>query len=148
MRFHPYLNFDGHCAEAFRFYAELLGGELEIMTHGDAPMAGDVPESWRDRVLHAALKVGDELLMGSDAPSDRFRAPAATYVSVHVDDREEAERIFNALAEGGRVEMPFQSTFWSPGFGSLADRWGTLWMVNAAQPAEAEAAQAGQGGAR
>ena len=136
MKFHAYLNFDGDCAEAFRFYQELLGGDLQIMTHRDAPGAEQVPEGWGDRVMHAALTVGDELLMASDTPPEHYQRPAGTYVSVTVDTIDEARRIFDGLAEGGEVQMPFQSTFWSAGFGMLADRWGTPWMVGSAAPVE------------
>lgn len=136
MQFHAYLNFDGQCAEAFRFYAELLGGELEIMTHRDSPAADQVPEKWADRVLHAALTVGDQMLMASDAPPEHYQRPAGTYVSVSVDTIEEGRRIFDGLAEGAEVQMPFEKTFWSPGFGMLVDRWGTPWMVNCVAPVE------------
>ena len=141
MKFHAYLMFNGDCAEAFRFYQELLGGDLEIMTHRDSPGADQVPEGWGDRVMHAALTVGDQLLMASDTPPDHYQRPAGTYVSVSVEPKEEARRIFDALAEGAEVQMPFQQTFWSPGFGMLVDRWGTPWMVSCAAPVE-EAATA------
>jgi len=142
MRFHAYLNFDGSCAEAMRFYAELLGGELEIITFGESPMADQVSESLADRVLHAALKIGDEMLMASDAPPEYYRAAAGIYVSISIGDVPEGRRIFDALAEGGSVEMPFQQTFWSPGFGSVVDRWGTPWMVNC-QPQPETGAETG-----
>lgn len=147
MKFHAYLNFDGDCAEAFRSYQELLGGDLQIMTHRDSPGADQVPEAWGDRVMHAALTVGDQLLMASDAPPEQYQRPAGTHVSVTVDTMEEARRIFDGLAEGAKVQMPFQQTFWSPGFGMLVDRWGTPWMVSCAAPVEEAASAATAKGA-
>lgn len=131
MRVDPYLNFDGNCAEAFRFYEQLLGGELEIMTHGESPVAGEVPPEWHDRILHASLRLGDALLMASDAPPDRYQPPQGNYVSLAVEEPAQAERIFSALAEGGQVTMPFEKTFWAAGgFGMVTDRFGTPWMIN------------------
>ncbi|HEV2131294.1 MAG TPA: VOC family protein [Longimicrobiaceae bacterium] len=132
MRIDPYLNFDGDCAEAFRFYEQLLGGEIDtMMTHGESPIANEVPPEWHPRILHASLRLGDALLMASDAPPDRYQPPQGNYVSLLVEEPREAERIFHALAEGGRVTMPFEKTFWaSGGFGMVTDRFGTPWMIN------------------
>lgn len=130
MKIQPYLNFDGDCAEAFRHYAQVLGGDLEIQTYAESPAADQTPESQGDRVMHARLVVGDQVLMASDAPPGQYRQPGGNYVSVTVEDAGEARRIFDALADGAQVQMPFESTFWSPGFGMLVDRWGTPWMVN------------------
>ena len=141
MQLVPYLNFDGTCAEAFRFYERVLGGRLEtIMTHEDSPMAGQVGPEWRDRVLHACLRIGDGLLMASDIPPGVHTRPQGMYVSIHLDSVEEAERIFGALAEGGVVEMPLAPTFWADRFGICADRYGTQWMINCAAPAAQPAA--------
>jgi PhnB protein len=139
MLFHAYLNFDGQCAEAFRHYAELLGGKLELMSYGDSPVANEMPEGSGDRVMHAALTVGDQLLMASDAPPGRYQQPAGTYVSVTMDTIDEARRIFDGLAQSAEIQMPFEPTFWSPGFGMLVDRWGTPWMVSCAAPVEQSA---------
>ena len=81
-------------------------------------------------VMHVALKVDGDTLMGSDAPPDRYEAPQGIYVSIHPKTYGDAERIFNELSTGGKVEMPFQKTFWSPGFGMTRDRFGIPWMVN------------------
>ncbi|MDQ3557459.1 MAG: VOC family protein [Gemmatimonadota bacterium] len=133
MQFTPYLNFDGQCAEAFRFYEQVLGGELEMQTHGDSPIAGEVPPETHDLILHARLKVGDALLMASDSPSEHYEKPQGLYVSIQVDDPADAERIFHALAENGKVTMPIEKTFWAERFGMLVDRFGTPWMVNCDQ---------------
>ncbi|HEX6105935.1 MAG TPA: VOC family protein [Gemmatimonadales bacterium] len=131
MRFVPYLNFDGRCAEAFRFYERVLGGKIEgMITHGESPIAGEVPPEWHNLVLHACLVIGDQQLMASDSPPGQHVRPQGLWVSVHVDGVEEAERVFQALAEEGEVTMPIGETFWSPRFGMCVDRFGTPWMVN------------------
>lgn len=131
MRMTPYLNFDGQCAEAFRFYERVLGGKIEaMMTHGESPIAGQVPPEWHDRILHARLTVGNQVLMGSDAPPEYYQKPQGLYVSLQIDNPADAERIFRALAENGTVTMPLQKTFWAGRFGMLIDRFGTPWMVN------------------
>src|SRR5262245_20457854 len=128
----PYLNFDGNCAEAFRFYEKVLRGKiLMLQTHRESEMKKEVPPDWHNRVIHTRLAVGDKVLMGSDAPPDGYAAPQGLYVSIGVATAAEAERIFNELQAGGQVTMPFQKTFWSPGFGMLVDRYAIPWMVNA-----------------
>jgi PhnB protein len=131
MDFSPYLNFKGQCAEAFEFYARTFGGQITFMqTHGDSPMKDSVPPDWHDKIMHASLKVGDKVLMGSDAPPDRYTAPKGFFISIALPSATDGERIFNALTEGGTVTMPFQKTFWATGFGMGADRFGIPWMVN------------------
>jgi len=127
----PYLNFNGNCATAFKFYADVLGGKISFLqTHGESPMKDQVPPDWRDKVIHAQVEVGNNVLMGSDAPPDRYVAPQGNFVSISVPSVPEGERIFKALADNGKVGMPFGQTFWSPGFGMVVDRFGTPWMVN------------------
>lgn len=132
MRVDPYLNFDGNCAEAMRFYAQLFGATLEsMMTFGESPMADKVPAEAHSLIMHAALEIGDNLIMASDAPGGRYQQPQGISVSVLVDEPADAERIFHALAEGGQVKMPFEKTFWAAGgFGMVVDRFGTPWMIN------------------
>lgn len=126
-----YLNFPGTCAEAFRFYEQLFGGQILMMqTHGESPMRDQTPPEWQHAVIHVRMKVGNQLLMGSDAPPQYFEKPQGFAVSISFDAADESERVFKALAEGGRITMPFQTTFWSPGFGGVIDRFGTPWMVN------------------
>jgi len=130
MAFHPYLNFPGTCREAMTRYQEIFGGELHVMGSKDAP-EGAMPPDWDpDLVMHAALTIGDAMLMASDAPGMEA-APAGTYIHYEAKDVDDAKQVFEALAEGGQVEMPMSATFWSPAFGSCTDRWGTLWMVGA-----------------
>ena len=130
MSFHPYLNFNGTCREAFTRYQEIFGGELYVMGADDMPDGESVTPDWNpDMVVHAALSLGDGMLMASDAPGSA--PPASTYVHYEAKDVDDAKRVFEALAEGGEIEMAMEETFWSPAFGSCKDRWGTLWLVGA-----------------
>ena len=136
MQLNPYLIFNGQCEAAFKFYAQCLGGKIEMMlTHGDSPIAQQVPSEWRNRIMHARLVVGDKVLMGSDAPPEHYQGTKGFSVSLGIDDPAEAERIFHALAENGTVQMPLQQTFWAFRFGMLVDRFGIPWMVNCEQAA-------------
>jgi len=136
MQLNPYLTFDGQCEAAFKFYERCLGGKIEFMlTHGDSPMAAQTPPEWRNKIMHARFVVGDKVLMGSDAPPERYHRPQGFSVSLSIDDPTEAERIFHALAERGAVQMPIQETFWAIRFGTLVDRFGIPWMVNCERPA-------------
>jgi|SRR6476660_3915615 PhnB protein len=135
-----YLMFDGQCEEAFKFYAEVLGGKIEgMMTFEGSPAAGSVPAGaeWGKRILHTRLTAGKSALMGSDCPPGHFQKPQGFAVSIGVKDVAEADRIFNALADRGNVTMPIAETFWSPRFGMVTDRFGIPWMVNAEGAAQA-----------
>jgi PhnB protein len=134
MEINPYLSFDGRCAEAFNFYASVLGGTiLTLMPYGGSPMANAVSEGWQDKVMHARLKVGNQIIMGSDSMPGQYEPPRGHSLSISVADAAEAERIFPALAEGGTVHMALQATFWAVRFGVLQDRFGIAWMVNCEQ---------------
>ena len=131
MKIEPYLNFNGQCADAFRFYEKVFGGKIEaITTHGESPIAGEVPADWHPLVLHARMTVGDIDLMGSDSPPDRYERPQGIWVSVNITDPAEAERVFSALADNATIVMPFEQTFWAQRFGMLVDRFGIPWMIN------------------
>lgn len=127
----PYLFFSGNCAEAFAHYQSILGGDLEVMTHADLPEdAEPMPGAEPHHVMHAALTLDGAMIMGSDDPTGDDgpkTGVAITYSTPGIDD---AKRIFEALADGGAVQMEFQSTFWSPGFGACVDRYGVSWMVD------------------
>ena len=130
MTINAYLTFNGKCAEAFRFYAKVFGGKLEMMTNGESPAAAQTPPDQRDRILHARLDVGDAVVMGSDAPPQYFSQPQGFSVAIGLGDTAEGERIFQALSEGGTVKMPFAKTFWAERFGMCIDRFGIPWIVN------------------
>jgi len=103
------------------------------MTWGEMPGADQFPAETHKRIMHATINVGDQVLQGADAPPDRYKRPTGLNVSIQVKDKAEGERIFNALAENGNVTMPFQQTFWSPGFGMCMDQFSIPWMVNTEQ---------------
>lgn len=135
MQVNPYLFFHGQCEEAFNAYARILGGTIEaMMKHEGTPAEGHVPPEWRDKIIHAALRVGEGVIMASDDPSEHFQQPQGFYVSLHYTDVAEAERVYNALAEGGKTNMPFEETFWAVRFGMLVDRFGIPWMINVGKP--------------
>ncbi len=131
MQMNAYLGFDGTCEAAFRFYETCLGGSIVmLMKWRDSPMAGQAPDGYADKVMHVRLKVGNDILMGSDAPPGRHQPPKGFHVSIIVESPAEADRVFAALLEGGTPTMPIQETFWAQRFGTLVDRFGTPWMVN------------------
>jgi PhnB protein len=126
-----YLTFDGNCAEAMRFYERILGGKLDLMTHAQSPMADQTPPGSADRIMHARLTFDGGMLMASDSMADHpYSGMKGFSLSLIHPTPAEAQRIFDALSEGGRVTMPVQKTFWSEAFGMLVDRFGTPWMVN------------------
>ena len=140
MGFHPYLFFSGGtCRAAFERYHEILGGQLEIMAMSDAPEGEGMPGAPADAVMHAALTIGDALLMGSDDPTGDGGARLGMAVHYSAADDAEATRVFAALADGGEVSMPYEPVFWSAGFGACTDRFGVPWMVDAGPPADADA---------
>ena len=131
MQLNPYLLFNGQCEAAFKQYEQVLGGKIVAMiTHAGTPAENSVPAEWRTKIMHARLVVGDQVLMGSDAPPAHFQQPQGFSVSIGVDEAEDAERIFKALAENGTVRMALQKTFWAIRFGMLVDRFGIPWMIN------------------
>jgi PhnB protein len=131
VQLNSYLIFNGNCEEAFKFYEKCLGGKIEaMMTHEGTPAAGQVPAEWSKKIMHARMTVDGYLLMASDAPPNDYSKPKGFSVNIGVKEPAEAERIFNALAEGGTVHMPIAETFWAIRFGMLTDRFGTPWMVN------------------
>lgn len=131
MQVNPYLNFDGNCREAFEFYAQTFGGTINAMIpHGGSPIENEVPREWHDLIMHANLKVGNTVLMASDSPPGQHRAPQGLYVNISIEEPADADRIFAALSNGGRVTMPIDRTFWARRFGMVVDRFGTPWMIN------------------
>jgi PhnB protein len=137
-----HLHFKGRCSEAFRLYAETFDGRIEFsMTYGEAPGAEKVPAEMRGQIIHARLSLGNgQYVLGMDASPDRYHAPQGFNVMADVETPADAERIFNRLAEGGTVTMPFGETFWAQRFGMLTDRFGIPWMINCAKPPEASKA--------
>ena len=135
MKLQPYLMFGGNAEQALRFYERALGAKVEMLMRfreaPDPPPAGMVPPDWDDKVMHAALQVGAELLMMTDGMSSE-RQFAGFSLSLTPPDEAAARRLFDALSDGGKIDMPLGKTFWSPCFGMLTDRFGVSWMVGVA----------------
>src|SRR6476661_2163287 len=131
MKMNPYLVFNGNCREAFQAYEKILGGKIEaVMTFGEAPPEMQSDAGWRDKVMHAWMTFGDNVLMASDAPPAHYEPMKGVSISLNFDTAQEAERIWRAFAEGAQVRMELQETFWAERFGMLVDRFGTPWMIN------------------
>jgi PhnB protein len=130
------LSFQGQCAEAFAFYAKVLGGKITAaIPYGDAPP--DMPISdpkYKSWLMHCWLDIGDQSIMGADMDvgwAPNIEKPKNGFdVTLHTDSIEEARRWFDQLSAGGKANMPFGETFWSPGFGGLVDKFGVPWMIN------------------
>ncbi|MBV8949431.1 MAG: VOC family protein [Actinobacteria bacterium] len=132
MAFRPYLAFAGNCREAFTRYQEIFGGELVLLSMADTPADAGPPPPGADpdAIMHGALVTGDDLLMGADDPMGNFNGRVSGMcVNCTRPDAADAKRVFDALAEGGEVQMPLGETFFSPAFGMCVDRFGTPWMV-------------------
>ncbi|MGP4842502.1 YciI family protein [Marinobacter sp. 1Y8] len=125
-----YLNFAGQCREAFEFYADVLGGHVAMMTtHGESPMADEVPADFHNAVMYSVLQVGRLQVMGSDAPPEWYQPPQGMFVQMEMP-ADKAKIAFERLAEGGQIQMPLAPTFWAEQFGMLVDRFGIPWMIN------------------
>jgi PhnB protein len=143
MKIHPYLNFLGRTEEAFRFYERVLGGKLtEFYRFGAMPQQEGfalTPEQ-KNLVMHVGLALPDgQMIMASDT-MEGMGPPRVEgnniSISLHPDSRAEADRVFNALSEGGKVTMPIADQFWGDYFGSVKDKFGINWMVNYTDPAK------------
>lgn len=132
---HPYLNFPGTAEEAFNFYKSVFGGEFSgLQRFKDTPEADRLPAAERGKIMHISLPIGKGvILMATDAlesmgqtlkPGNNF------YLSLATDSEEEANKLFTALSEGGKVSMPLEKAFWGDYFGMLTDKFGIQWMVN------------------
>jgi PhnB protein len=135
MKVQPYLNFDGQAQEAFAFYKSVFGGEFVAnMKMSEAPGSEDLSEVEKNRTMHISLPIGGGiLLMAFDiVPSmgHKLNQGNGLYISLHPESREEADRIFQNLSEGGEVEMPMEDQFWGDYFGSFVDKFGVCWMIN------------------
>jgi PhnB protein len=128
MRLDIYLNYPGHCEEAFRFYEQHLGGKITgVSRHGEQPGGSDLPAELKGKILHARIEIGNTVLMGADIPSAEPMRSA--YLALTVDSAEEAERLYALLSDGGQVFMKMEETFFASRFGMLRDRFGTSWMI-------------------
>ena len=131
----PYLTFGGRCEEAMAFYTKALGATVEMamrFSESPEPMPeGMVPPGFENKIMHASIMIGESRIMLSDGCGDATEYTGFS-LSISVANEAEADAAFNALADGGKVTMPMEKTFWSPKFGMLTDRFGVSWMVSVA----------------
>ncbi|MGB0747964.1 MAG: VOC family protein [Magnetospiraceae bacterium] len=127
-----YLFFNGNCLEAMTGYAETLGGEVMFKARNDeVPNPADRMPGGDDLMMHMSIRIGDTLVMASDAPAERYLQPQGFSVSVAPNSQAEFDRIFAALAKDAKaVTMPPCETFWADCFTSFVDRYGVPWMLN------------------
>ena len=137
IQLNPYLNFLGRTEEAFNFYKKVFGGEFPMLQRfkdvPDFPGKEKLNEADLNKIMHIALKIGDSVLMVTDALESMghtLNVGNNVSLSLSVDTKEEADRLFKALSEGGKVEMPLQEMFWGAYFGMVDDAFGIKWMVN------------------
>jgi PhnB protein len=127
----PYLVFNGRCEEALEFYRNALAAEVETLSRfKDAPDPGMAQPGMENNVMHASFRVGETLLMASDGRGGGQPRFEGFSLSILVPDEEKADKVFKALANGGKITMPLEKTFWAPKFGMLEDRFGVGWMVS------------------
>ena len=134
MQVEPYLFFDGRCEEAIEFYRRALGAEVTMLLRWkdcpEQPKNKDmIPPGSENKVMHARLKIGEAAVMASDGRCTGKPSFQGFALSLGAANEAEADRMFNALADGGQVQMPLGKTFFSPRFGMVADRFGVSWMV-------------------
>jgi PhnB protein len=133
MQVQPYLFFDGRTEEAIEFYTKALGAKVEmVMRYKEAPEApppGMVPPGSENKVMHSSFRIGDTSVMASDGNCTGKPTFNGFSLSITVANEGEADRVFAALGDGGKVQMPLAKTFFSPKFGMVADRFGVAWMV-------------------
>lgn len=127
----PYLNFEGNCEEALNFYQSVFGGRVEIQTRYDNPQM-EAPENYKNKVLHGRLYFGNLAIYASDIFPGKKAAKNSGDVQLSLDvaDIETGKKIFDQLAEGGKVGLAFEKQFWGQWHGNLIDKYGIRWMVN------------------
>ncbi len=132
----PYINFEGNAEEALNFYKDVFNGEIvRISRYGDSPMPVD--ENWKNKLIHARLEFGDNMLYISDGPKDfKVQADGNIQLSIEIPDENKIEEVFNKMAEGGKITMPFADQFWGAKFGMLTDKFGVDWMFNCEKKGE------------
>lgn len=127
MQLDIYVNYPGTCEDAFRFYERHLGGRVTGLVRHEEQPNPNIPVDWKHKVLHARMELGGAVLMGADIP--QAEAMRSAYVSLTVDSEQDAERIYQALSEGGEIFMKMEKTHFANRFAMLRDKFGTSWML-------------------
>jgi|SRR5690348_4081411 PhnB protein len=130
----PYLFFNGTCEQAVDFYRKALGAQVEMTMRykesPEPPPPGRIPPGFENKIMHTSFRIGSTTVMASDGCSAEAARFEGFSLALSVASEAEADRAFNALAEGGKIEMPLSKTFWSPRFGMVTDRFGIGWMIS------------------
>ena len=127
MKLDVYVNYPGHCEEAFRFYEKHLGGKITTLLNHQQPGVANIPADWKNAILHARIEIGDTVLMGADIPSAEPMRSA--YLTLRVESDEEAEKLYEILSNEGEIFMKMEQTFFASRFAMLRDKFGTSWML-------------------
>jgi len=128
-----YLNFNGNTEEAFNFYKTAFGGEfLVVQRFGETPGCEEMPPDEKEKIMHIALPIGGNVLMGTDVPESMKQVENGTSmsISINTDSEQETRDLFAKLSEGGNVQMPLDKMFWGALYGMFTDKFGIQWMVN------------------
>jgi len=131
MTINTYLHFNGNCEEALKFYEKALGMKLAfLLRYGEAPKGVECSKELAAKIMHGRIVAGNNVIMASDCPPDRYSPQAGFSISINVETPAEADKYFKALSEGASIVMPIEETFWAQRFGMLIDKFGVSWMVN------------------
>ena len=129
----PYINFNGNTEEAFTFYKSVFGGEFAMVTRfGDMPNS-NIPESENNKIMHIALPIGKNVLMGNDVPEFMGRVNEnenRSKIAISAESKEEADHLYNGLSVGGQIEMPIADSPWGSYFAMFRDKYGIEWTVD------------------
>jgi PhnB protein len=130
----PYINFNGNAEEAFNFYRSVFGGEFaKIVRFKDLSSSEFVvPDNEKEKILQIALPIGKNTLMANDVPASMGRVSEnenRSKISISAESREEADKLFNGLSAGGKIEMPIGDSPWGTSFGMFRDKYGIEWTV-------------------
>jgi PhnB protein len=134
IKLNPYIGRDGDAKEMLVYYHRLLGGDIDVQTYGESPMPA--PESHKHRILHGVMESGSMTIMASDAPPNMPMSEIHSNISISLSGPDEArlKKIFDGLADGGKITMPLEKQFWGDHFGMVTDKFGTNWMINIGEP--------------
>ena len=136
MHVQSYLNFDGRCEEALEFYKQAVGAKVDMMMRcKEAPEPTQITPGFEDKILHSSFRIGDTVVLASDGRAEGKPVFHGFSLALQVPTEAEARRLFEALTDGGKVQMPLTRTFFSPAFGMVADRFGVNWMLMVAAKA-------------
>lgn len=129
-----HLNFDGHCEEAMLFYQKHFGGSIVTMLkYKDSPMVNEVSADWRDKIIHASITIGGIEIVGADCDASAYKKPQGFAILIPMESPEQLQLLFDTLRLEGAVVVAPQTTFWSPCYAIVIDKFGILWKLNCAK---------------